>query len=273
MKVHSPLLFIALFLLPSARLSAQTPSHATRLVSETADRVKTFTPSDVAAISLHAEAGDAEAQYWLGQIYEDGRLVKKDDDLARTWTQKSADQYFGAAEYAMLRWAGRDRVKEEMWLRRAAEDGEAHAGLWLAVAYRDNKFGTTDLVEAAKWFRMSADQGDPDAQVSLGDMYDEGEAVEQSYIRAAEWYRKAAEHFPDRGGAGQGRNRLGQHYLEGQGVPKDYVQAYMWLAVAWPSNRNLEYATSHMSAEQIQFARQLAQQWLKDHPDPYRKSL
>jgi TPR repeat protein len=273
MRILSRLLFIALFLLPPARLSAQTPSTATRLVSETADRLKTFTLGDAATISLHAEAGDAEAEYWLGQIYEDGRLVKKDDELARKWIEKSADQYFGAAEYAMLRWAGRDRVKEELWLRRAAEDGEAHAGLWLAVAYRDNKFGTTDPVEAAKWFRMSAEQGDPDAQVSLGDMYDDGECVEQNYALAAEWYRKAAEHFPDRGGAGQGRNRLGQLYLEGLGVPKDYVLAYMWLALAGPSNPYLEEATSHMSAEQVQFARQLAELWLKGHPDPYRKSL
>jgi TPR repeat protein len=262
-----------LILLSSVCLSAQTPSHATRVVSETADRLKTFTPSDVDTIATHAEGGDAEAQYWLGQIYEDGRLIKKDDDLARTWTQKSADQYFAAAEYAMLRWTGHDRVKEEMWFRRAAEDGVAQAGLWLGVAYEQNKFGTTDLVEAAKWFRMSAEQGDPDAQVSLGDMYEAGEGVERNYARAAEWYRKAAEHFPNLGGAGQGRNRLGQLYLEGVGAPQDFVQEYMWLALAWPSNRNLEDATSHMSAEQVQFARQLAERWLKDHPDPYRKSL
>src|SRR5271156_5579407 len=170
MRKHSGLLLFVLFLLSSVSLSAQTPSTATRLVSETPARLKTFTPSDVTKIATHAEAGDAEAQYWLGQIYEDGHLVKKDDELARKWTEKSADQYFEAAEYAMLRWAGRDRVKEELWLHRAAEDGEAHAGFWFGEAYEHNKFGTTDLVEAAKWFRMSAEQGDPDAQVSLGDM-------------------------------------------------------------------------------------------------------
>jgi TPR repeat protein len=269
MKIRSRLLFIGLFLLSSACLSAQTPSKATRLVSETTNRLKTFTPGDLATISLHAEAGDAEAQYWLGQIYEDGRLVRKDDEMARTWTEKSADQYFAAADYAMLRWTVHDRVKEEMWFRRAAEDGVAQAGLWLGEAYEHNKFGTTDLVEAAKWYRMAAEQGDPDAQVSLGDMYEDGEGVDQNYARAAEWYRKAAEHFPDRGGAGQGRNELGLLYLDGNGVPKNYVQAYMWFAVAGPSNPNLEYAKSQMSAEQVQFARRLAEDWLKDHPEPY----
>ena len=270
MRVRSGLLLFALLLIPTAPLWAQTPSHATRVVSETPSRLKAFTPGDVATISFHAEAGDAEAQYWLGQIYEDGRLVHKDDDLARKWTERSADQYFGAAEYAMLRWAGRDRVKEEMWLRRAAEDGEAHAGLWLGVAYRDNQFGTTDSVEAVKWLRMAADQGDPDAQASLGQMYEDGEGVDQDYFRAAELYRKAAEHFPDLGGASQGRSNLGRLYMEGKGVPKDYVQADMWFLVRGIKKVELEKA---MSGEQIEEARRLAEQWLRDHQDPYRKSL
>jgi uncharacterized protein len=84
--------------------------------------------------------------------------VKKDDDLARKWTSKSAAQYFGAAEYAMLRWEGRDSVKYEMWLRRAAQDGEAHAAFWLGVAYEQNMFGTTDTTEAAKWYQIAAEQ-------------------------------------------------------------------------------------------------------------------
>jgi TPR repeat protein len=42
-------------------------------------------------------------------------------------------------------------------------------------------------------------------------------------LLATEWYLKAAEHFPDLGGAGQGRNSLGLLYMQGLGVPQDYI--------------------------------------------------
>ncbi|MGA8305638.1 MAG: tetratricopeptide repeat protein [Candidatus Acidiferrales bacterium] len=266
MRLHLALPSIAL-LLVAVPGAGQTPTNATRVFAETSQRLKTLTSADILTISQKAQAGDPEAQYWLGQIYEDGHLVTKDEELAREWTSKSADQYFGAAEYAMLRWAGRDPVKEEMWLRRAAEDGEAHAALWLGVAYDQNKFGTTDIVEAAKWYRLAAEQGDPDAEVSLGDLYELGDGVEQDYAKAAEYYRRAAEHVPNLGGAGQGRRSLGQLYMEGLGVPKDYVQGYMWLSLGG-DDRIPEYYRSLMTPDQIQRGRLLADEWKKQHPDP-----
>jgi uncharacterized protein len=266
MRLRLALPSIAL-LFVAAPAAGQTPTNATRAVAETSQRLKTLTPADAMTISEKAQAGDAEAQYWLGQIYEDGRLVKKDDDLARKWTSKSAAQYFGAAEYAMLRWEGHDPVKHEMWLRRGAEDGEAHAALWLGVAYEQNRFGTTDTVEAAKWYRLAAEQGDADAQVSLGSLYEFGDGVEQDYAKAAEWYRRAAEHVPDLNGAGQGRWRLGQLYMEGLGVPKDYILGCMWMSLVG-DGQIPEYLQSLMTPEQMQRGRQLAAEWKKQHPDP-----
>jgi hypothetical protein len=247
-------------------LAAQNPTNATRAFSETSTRLKTFTLSDIRTISQNAEAGDAEAQYWIGQIYENGRLVKKDDELARKWTLRSTERNFGAAEHAMIRWED-DPMKREKWLRRAAEDGEADAQMWLGVAYEQDWFGTIDLVEAAKWYQWSADQGNPDAQVALGEMYESGDGVEQDYSQAVAWYRRAAEHVPDLGGAGQGRGHLGQLYLEGKGVEKDHVQAYMWFMVqeGEPKSSAIE---AQMSPEQIRRAQQLADEWKKQHQEP-----
>jgi hypothetical protein len=134
--------------------------------------------------------------------------------------------------------------------------------------YEQNRFGTTDLKEAAKWYRKAAEQGQPDAQASLGMLYEYGEGVEQDYALAAEWYWKAAEHVPDLGGAGQGRNDLGLLYMEGLGVPKDYIQAYMWFSVRGSDNPNLKYVESLMTPEQILTAKHLAEQWEKEHPSP-----
>jgi hypothetical protein len=78
---------------------------------------------------------------------------------------------------------------------------------------------------------------------------------------------RAAEHVPNLGGAGQGRNDLGLLYLKGLGVPKDYVQAYMWFSVAGVES-NVAAAQEEMNPEQILKARQLAEEWKKQHPDP-----
>jgi uncharacterized protein len=153
-----------------------------------------------------------------------------------------------------------------MW--RAAEKGVAEAQFWLGVAFDQHLwFGVTDEQEALKWFRRAAEQGNPDAEDELGVRYQDGDGIEQNYIQAAYWFRKAAEHVPNLGGAGQGRNNLGNLYMEGHGVPKDYVQAYMWLSLAG-SDRSIEYLQREMTPSQILRAQGLANEWIKQHPDP-----
>jgi uncharacterized protein len=128
-------------------------------------------------------------------------------------------------------------------------------------------FGKLIFKRRSEWFRQAAAQGDPDAQVCLGQMYEDGEGVRQGYVMAAKWYRKAAEHVPDFGGAGQGRNNLGLLYLNGLGVPKAYVQAYMWFSLTG-AQENLLYTKAEMSPAQVLKAERMAQQWRDRHPSP-----
>ena len=57
--------------------------------------------------------------------------------------------------------ASGDRGKAEMWLRRAAEQGNTEAQFWLGAAYEEGRFGTTDYQEAFKWLVKAAEQGHP----------------------------------------------------------------------------------------------------------------
>ena len=86
-------------------------------------------------------------------------------------------------------------------------------------------------------------------------------------VNPAVAYRKAAEHVPDLGGAGQGRNNLGNLYEEGNGVPKDYVHACMWFSLAG-NDMNIHYVQGKMTPAQILQAQQIAEEWKKQHPDP-----
>ena len=79
-----------------------------------------------------------------------------------------------------------------------------------------------DDVEAVKWYRKAAEQGDADAQVFLGLMYRNGKGVQQDYAEAVKWVRKAAE----QGNAeAQFNLGVIVMYRSGKGVQQDYAEA------------------------------------------------
>jgi TPR repeat protein len=224
-----------------------------------------MTPADFQSLMAKAQAGDAEAQCWVGRVYDEGRVVQKDAEEAAHWFLKSAEQGYAPAQrlHGLLSARVNPSVGER-WMLRAAEQNDAEAQFWLGVAYEQNWFGTTYVREAVKWYQKAAEGGNPDAQVELGQKYEDGEGVEQSFKLAAEWYRKAAEHVPDLGGAGQGSNRLGLLYMEGRGVPQDYVQAYFWFSLNGPEG-NTAAAKSYLSLPQIRGADRLVKEWKEEH--------
>ncbi|QIG80999.1 SPOR domain-containing protein [Stakelama tenebrarum] len=97
-----------------------------------------------------AEAGNADAQFNLGQAYKLGRGV--DSDLAQA----------------------------QEWYRRAAIQGHAQAEDNYGLALFQN--GHRD--EAVQWLEQSALRGEPRAQYVLGTMYFNGDAVERDWVRA-----------------------------------------------------------------------------------------
>jgi TPR repeat protein len=262
-------MFVVLFLLVGALLAQENPEP--RLT--TGD----LTQSDFRALLSQAESGDREAQYRLAMVYAspENKLVPKNDAAFREWMLKSAEQGYVPAQGRMgmmFLGAGGDYGKAEIWLRRAAEQGNAEAQFWLGTYYEQGRFGATDYPEAFKYLRKAAEQGHPDAQVALGEMYEEGEFVSQNYALAAKWYRKAAEHVPDFGGAGQGRYHLGLLYQDGLGVAKNLVLAHMWFSLS-PSHANLEVAERDMTRAQIAQARKMASDWVRRHPGELTPSL
>ena len=97
------------------------------------------------ALRARAEAGDVEAQFVLGSMYEFGRGVPEDD------------------------------VEAVRWYRLAADQGDADAQYRLGVNYDDGEGVPEDDVEAVRWFRLAAAQGVAAAQTTLGVMYATGE--------------------------------------------------------------------------------------------------
>ncbi|PCD03140.1 sporulation protein [Sphingomonas spermidinifaciens] len=97
-----------------------------------------------------AVAGDADAQFNLGQAYKLGRGVPTDLGLAEDWYRKAALQG-----------------------HRQAED---NYGLAL---FQNNKRS-----EAVKWLEKSVARGEPRAQFVLGTMLFNGDVVQKDWVRA-----------------------------------------------------------------------------------------
>lgn len=92
----------------------------------------------------YAENGYAEAQYYLGMMYDDGKGIKRDSALAAEWYLKAAAQGIAAAQSN------------------------------LGAMYETGDGVQMDYAQAKKWYMLAAEQGDEEAQRRLDVLEQEG---------------------------------------------------------------------------------------------------
>ncbi|MFA6804981.1 MAG: tetratricopeptide repeat protein [Candidatus Methanomethylophilaceae archaeon] len=89
--------------------------------------------SKVAEYKARAELGDVGAQFFLGNSYENGLDVPKDNMNATVWYRMAAEQGHSRAQYrlGMMYWEGRgvpqDRDEAKVFFKLAAEQGNTEA--------------------------------------------------------------------------------------------------------------------------------------------------
>ena len=108
-----------------------------------------------------AEAGDAEAQFVLGRMYNSGRGKRENP---------------------------RNAAK---WFREAAKQGHVEAIYCLAAMIDIGRGESKNSKQAIKWYKKAAEAGHADAMYSLSKMYDEGRGVQRNAKKAKDWYKKA----------------------------------------------------------------------------------
>lgn len=180
-----------------------------------------------------ADRGNAVAQFHLGEAYENGDGVAKDDAQAVTWYRKGAEHGDAAAQFS-LGWmyehghgVAEDQAQAETWNRKAAEQGYAAAQYNVGVMYENGDGHPRDEAHAVAWYRKAAEQGYAAAQLNLGEMYAQGRGIAKDEAQAIVWYRKAAEQ-----GDADAQVTLGMAYFLGQGVQENHGQAVHWFALA-----------------------------------------
>jgi tetratricopeptide (TPR) repeat protein len=117
--------------------------------------------------SAAAQAGDAQAAFDLGLLYDLGEGVTP-----------SAETAF-------------------RWYRRAAAAGLATAAFNVAVMYDSGRGAPSDRAQAAVWYARAAAMGEARAAYNLGLLYEAGEGVPRNSAAAIAWYGVAAASIPE----------------------------------------------------------------------------
>ena len=138
--------------------------------AEKKDSAQSAEITKFAKVHKLAAAGNAEAQYRIGVIYENGDGVPKDMKKAVEWYQKAAEQGNAAAQYSLgacyLKGDGvpKDINKAIEWAQKAAAQGNAAAKFLLELCYEIPEGVPADMNRAVEWYQKAAEQGAARAQ-------------------------------------------------------------------------------------------------------------
>lgn len=189
-----------------------------------------------------AAQGNAEANFSLGLLHEDGLGTPPDMTRALAHYETAAWAGSGRAQYrlGLLYAAGarvpRDADKARHWLERAAAQGDQDAPRLLAtlgtgpssardlVAEAEMAHAAGDYARTAQLLAGPAAAGEPRALVRLAWMHEAGQGMPRNLDEAARLFRRAAE-----AGDAEGQYALAVMLETGRGQPRDPEQAARWL--------------------------------------------
>jgi TPR repeat protein len=196
--------------------------------------------ADLPALRKQAAAGNAKAQYQLGELLHEARVVARDLDAARRWATQAADQGHARAQYrlASMRLLGEGGARDAQAgmalfkkclpaLTQEAEAGQADAQGKLGILFARGVGVKQDADAAAQWFFKAAKQGNIKAQADLASAYLTGQGVEANPTKAGEWFTRAAKK-----GFGPAMIHLAALELQGRGRRQNLKVGKQWLAKA-----------------------------------------
>jgi len=143
-----------------------------------------------------AEGGNPQAQKIMGDIrYRGwGKIIPIDNKEALRWYKKAGSagdinaKYNVGVMYEHGNGVPEDFEKAYKWYYSAAQKGHMAAQLNIANMYSKGAGIKQDYREAAKWYLRAAEQGDAIAQYNLANRYVRAQGVGSNAIEAYKWY-------------------------------------------------------------------------------------
>lgn len=179
----------------------------------------------------------SEALFKIGQMYQKGDDLPRDDGQCAKWYRMASDQ------------------------------GNAQAAVELAVMMIHGHGVPQDPVTAHHLCEGAAKQAYGPGAYCVGLIYREGVGVAKDPSTAAKWFTQAAEMHHRRA-----MFDLGEMYWKGIGVKPDKLAAYKWIFIAansgFPDAKpDQEALEKELSAEQVNKARADAIKWVYAHKE------
>jgi len=179
-----------------------------------------------------AEAGDAVAQYNLGQCHEKGLGAIKDNKEAVKWYTKSAEQGHVKAALNLSRCYEdgqgvlRDKKQAMKWFAKVLDSTDIKE---LYVILRSiDPYCNYDSDKSLLLLRRLAELGNAKAQYDLGNVCSWNGGGARGGVgdrkESVKWYTMAAEQ-----GHVEAQFRLGICYRQGEGVDRDEKEGVKWL--------------------------------------------
>ncbi len=221
------------------------------------------------ALRKQAAAGEAGAQYQLGELLYEARGVARDLDASRRWATQAAGQGHARAQYRLASMqllgeagprdaqAGLDLFKKCLpALTKEAEGGLADAQGKLGILFARGVGVKQDAVAAAQWFSKAAKQGNIKAQADLASAYLAGQGFTANPTEAGRWFTLAA-----KAGYGPAMIHLATLELQGRGRRQNLKLGKQWLMKA----AALKHPVDSQRARTV--LERLAEQRPKELPD------
>jgi uncharacterized protein len=141
-----------------------------------------------------AQQGNTTAEICVADFYRLGFGVRQDNLAAVSWLRKAADAGNAQAQYRLGDLYNRgelglrhDNSEALKWFRKSADQGNVYGQLSLGLMFSDDNSTSKNYTEAVKWLQKAADQGHPSAQGVLGLMYADGKGLDKDDIEAYKW--------------------------------------------------------------------------------------
>jgi TPR repeat protein len=170
------------------------------------------------------------AQYYVGECYEFGRGITKNEKLAFEYYEKVANKDYAVGQFK-LGWFYDNgiSVKKDLkiavyWYEKAAANNEHIVAMHnLAFSYKNGDGVDKNHQKVFELFKKSAEGEYPDGIMMLGYCYDFGIGVNINKQKAIELYKKAASL-----GHNVAQYNLAFSYEKGEGIEKDLDEAIYW---------------------------------------------
>ncbi|MGB1255323.1 MAG: tetratricopeptide repeat protein [Thiolinea sp.] len=131
--------------------------------------------SNLEGLQSRSDAGDSDAQYQLGMIYQSGRGVQQSLPLAKQLFGRAAQSGNAYAQYALallLRSQGDQAAmqKSVQLQEKAALGGHPEAQYGLGMLYANGQYVARDLYKARHWLQQAQQRGNMMAQLALREL-------------------------------------------------------------------------------------------------------